>query len=337
MGCLSSMKRNISIVKILICIFACFQGLTAPVGAQTVLHRIDSILTVNYRKGDIDTAYIKRPDTKWTLTARVNVSGAKIETEGLDNGQHFKSEMEANRKTTISLGVGYLGVSLNAALNPAKLMGKYRDFEMNLNSYGRRFGFDFIYQDAKNFKGWHDHEGMERIELPDGKLSVKTLNLNAFYVFNSRRFSYPAAFSQSYIQRRSAGSFLLAASAMGQHAKLDWVQEMQLKMTNIAIGAGYGYNYVPSRGWLMHISAVPTFIVYSNTSLTFGESRIPLRYHFPEVIITGRGAVVRNWSNKFCGLSMIFNFTNIGNEDRIALHNIKWHIRTFFGFRLGKI
>ena len=118
------MKRSISIVKILICIFACFHVLPAPVGAQPLLHRIDSILTVNYRKGDIDTAYIKRPDTKWTLTARVNVSGAKIETEGLDNGQHFKSEMEANRKTTISLGVGYLGVSLNAALNPAKLMGK---------------------------------------------------------------------------------------------------------------------------------------------------------------------------------------------------------------------
>ena len=51
---------------------------------------------------------------------------------------------------------------------------------------------------------------MERIDLPEGILQVKTLNVNAFYVFNYRRFSYPAAFSQSYIQRRSAGSFLLA-------------------------------------------------------------------------------------------------------------------------------
>jgi len=242
--------------------------------------------------------------------------------------------MEAARKATLSMGVSYLGLSLSVALNPAKLMGKYRDFELNFNSYGRRFGFDVIYQDAKNFTGWHDHEGMERITLPDGLLSVKTLNLNAFYVLNSRRFSYPAAFSQSYIQRRSAGSFLLAASGMSQRATLDWDQEMQLKITNIGLGAGYGYNYVPDQGWLLHISALPTFIVYSNTSMTFDNTRVPLRYHFPEVIITGRGAVVHQWSNKFIGMSMVFNFTNNGNEESLALHNIKWRIRTFFGLRI---
>jgi len=309
---------------------------TAQAFAQSLFHRADSILTANYRKGDVDTAYIVRPSTKWTVTARMNVSGAKIEAEGIDQGQHFKAEMEANRKATLSVGVSYLGFSLSAALNPAKMMGKYHDYELNFNSYGRRFGFDVIYQDAKNFTGWHDHEGMERITLPDGMLSVKTLNLNAFYVFNSRRFSYPAAFSQSYIQRRSAGSFLLAASGMGQHATLDWSQEMKLKMTNLALGAGYGYNYVPSQGWLLHLSGLPTFIVYSNTSMTFGDTRVPLHYHFPEVIITGRGAVIRQWGNKFLGISMVYNFTNIGHKESLALHNTKWRIRTFFVLRLGK-
>ena len=175
---------------------------------------------------------------------------------------------------------------------------------------------------------------MERITLPDGMLSVKTLNLNAFYVFNNRRFSYPAAFSQSYIQRRSAGSFLLAASGQGQHAELSGDQLMKLKMTNIGIGAGYGYNFVPGKGWLLHLSALPTFIVYSHTSLTMDDDRIPLRYHFPEVIITGRGAVVYQWSNKFIGLSSVYHFTNIGHEDRLAVHNTKWRVRAFFGLRL---
>ena len=304
--------------------------------AQSVLQRIDSMLSRRYYKGGVDTAYIRRPQTKWTITARMNVSGAKIKAEGIENGLHFKSEMEAERKTTLSVGVSYLGLSLSAAVNPAKLMGKYRDFELNFNSYGRRFGFDIIYQDAKNFTGWHEHEGMERIELPDGMLSVKTLNLNAFSIFNSSRFSYPAAFSQSYIQQRSAGSFLLAASAMGQRATLDWDQDMQLKMTNLGLGAGYGYNYVPYRGWLLHLSALPTFIVYSNASMTFGDTRIPLHYHFPEVIITGRGAVIHHWNRSFLGMSMIFNFTNTGYEENLALHNIKWRFRTFFGLRLGK-
>ena len=153
------------------------------------LHRLDSILTENYRKGNIDTNYIARPMTKWTLKARYNLSGATIEAEGMENGRLFKSEMTADYKSTLSLGLSYLGFSLSMALNPAKLLGKYHDYELNINSYGKRFGWDFIYQDASNFTGWHDHEGMERIELPADMLSVKTLNLNTYYTFNSRRFS----------------------------------------------------------------------------------------------------------------------------------------------------
>ena len=309
--------------------------LSAQTRDQIRRAQVDSVLAVRYyNKGDIDTTYITRPKTKWTVVARMNVSGAKLETEGMTDGNHFKSEIESDRKATLSIGVSYLGLSLSAALNPAKLKGKYSDYELNFNSYGRRFGFDVIYQNAKNFTGWHDHEGMERITLPADMLTVKTLNVNAFYVFNHRRFSYPAVFTQSYIQRRSAGSFLLGLSGQGQHATLDWEQKTQLKITNIGLGAGYAYNYVPSQGWLLHISALPTFIVYSHTSMTFGDDRVPLHYHFPSAIITGRGAVVRQWGNKFLGMSMVFNFTGIGDKDNLAVHNIKWRVRTFFGLRL---
>ena len=309
-------------------------GLSLPLSAQNLFQRVDSTLTANYRKGNIDTNYISRPMTKWTLKARYNLSGTKIEAEGVENGRHFRSELTADNKSTLSVAVSYLGFSVSAALNPAKLMGKYNDYEVNINSYGNRFGWDFIYQDARNFTGWHDHEGVGRIELPADMLSVKTLNLNAYYAFNGRRFSYPAAFSQSYIQRRSAGSFLLAASGMAQHATLDWLLKTELKMTNIGIGAGYGYNYVPARGWLLHLSALPTFMVSSHTSMTFGGYRVPLDYHFPEVIITGRGAVVKQTNNLFYGLSMVYNFTNIGDEEDFSLHNQKWRARAFFGIRL---
>ena len=262
--------------KILAIFLAVMGPLALSLSAQNFFQRFDSVMTEKYRKGDIDTAYIMRPRTKWTVKARFNLSGATIESEGIENGQHFKSEMTADYKSTLSMDFSYLGISLN----------------------------------------------------------TRSMNLNAYYAFNGRRFSYPAAFSQSYIQRRSAGSFLLAASGMGQQAKLDWNQKMKLKMTNIGMGAGYGYNYVPAQGWLLHISGLPTFIVYSKTSMTFGDNRVPLHYHFPEVIITGRGAVIRQRGNKFYGLSMVYNFTNIGNEESLALHNQKWRIRAFFGFRL---
>ena len=302
--------------------------------AQNTFQHVDRILTENYRKGDIDTTYITRPDTKWTIVGRINVSGARIEAEGIEDDSHFKSEMEADRKTTLSACISYLGFSVSMALNPAKLLGKYKDYELNFNSYGRRFGFDIIYQNAHNFSGWHENDGQERITLPTDLLSLKTLNLNAFYIFNNRRFSYPAAFSQSYIQQQSSGSFLLAASGQGHDIFLEVGRTSNIFAVGTLRATGDAYNYVPSERWLLHISALPTFIVYSNTSMTFNDSYVPLHYHFPEVIITGRGAVVRQIGNKFFGLSMVFNFTNIGNEKSLAVHNTKWRIRTFLGFRL---
>ena len=300
-------------------------------------HRIDSVLTARYQHADIDTNYVIRPQTKWTLLGRFNVSGAQIMVEGQDNGQHFESELEADNKATISVGVSYMGLSLNLSLNPAKLVGKYHDYELGFRSYGKRFGFDIAYQDAHNFKGWYETEGVrEDITTSEDMFRLRTLNVNAYYVFNHRRFSYPAAFSHSYIQRRSAGSFLIAVSGQGQHGKVNFdSQEMDFKMTNIALGGGYGYNYVPARSWLLHISALPTLIVYSKSSLTVGDTDVPLRRHFPEGIVTTRAAVVKQIGrNKFVGLSAVYNFITIGNDDNLAISNQKWLTRLYFGFRL---
>ena len=171
-------------------------AMTLPLSAQNIFQRLDSVLTENYRSVKYDTAYIVRPQTKWTVIARLNVSG------------------------------------------------------------------------------------------------------------------------------------------MGQRATLDWEDGQKLKMTNIGIGAGYGYNFVPHQGWLLHISALPTFIVYNNASMTLGDSQMDLKYHFPEVIITGRGAVVRQWGNKFLALTMVYNFTNIGDKNDFSIYNTKWRIRTVFGVRI---
>lgn len=326
-------RRNIAYALVFF-LCAC---ITHDVQAQKLwrmLKHNDSIMSQRYRSGNIDTLYITRPSTRWTLTGRINVSGAKLKMEGKQMGIPFRSEMTADYKSTISLGVNYLGVTLSMALNPAKLLGKYKDFEINLNSYNNRWGFDFIYQDARNFKGWHETEGQSRLELPPEVLTLKSLNVNAYYAFNHRRFSYPAAFTQSYIQRRSAGSFLLAVSGQGQRAKTKAQYESLLNVTNIGIGAGYGYNWVPSRHWLLHISSLPTFTVFSNTSLTVNDERIPLKYRFPEVIITARGAVIRQFGNMFVGMTMVYNFTNIGDENELSIHNDKWRTRLLVGLRL---
>ena len=72
---------------------------------------LDSILSVRYQRADIDTHYVVRPDKKWTLTGRLNVSGARIMGKGIRDGEPFETRMTADYKTTVCVGVSYLGLS----------------------------------------------------------------------------------------------------------------------------------------------------------------------------------------------------------------------------------
>ncbi|WP_155941835.1 hypothetical protein [Prevotella sp. AGR2160] len=49
-----------------------------------------------------------------------------------------------------------------------------------------------------------------------------------------------------------------------------------------------------------------------------------IRNHFPDVIITGRGAAVYSWRNKFAGATMVLNFSTIG-DDAMPWHPLNDH------------
>ena len=310
-----------------------------------VARRVDSLLTLRYERANIDTNYVYRPKTKWTLVGRYNLTGSEISSEGVIYGQNMKTELEAKGKSTVTVGVSYLGISLNLSLNPAKLLGLYHDYELGFRSYGKRFGFDIAYQDAQNFKGWHEVNGERQdITTSDNLFRLRTFNVNTYFVFNHRRFSYPAAFAHSYIQRRSSGSFLLALSGQGQHGKADEddkntganePKKVDFKVTHIAFGAGYGYNFVPSQRWLLHLSVLPTLIIYSKSSVIVDDSDGPLHHRLPEGIITCRASIVKQFDNNmFAGLSGVYTTTRVGDNENLVLHNRKWLIRLYFGVRL---
>lgn len=306
-----------------------------------LLEQADSIIEHIYYTVRYDTNYIVRPRTKWTLKGRFNVSGAGLKVNGSQSEQQYTAHMHADYRGTMSVGVSYLGLSLSASVNPSTLLGKHSDREFHLTSYGRKVGCEVVFQQSKTFQGWirRNNDDIEA-DIPKGWLRQYTLNANGYYVFNHRRFSYPAAFVQSYIQKRSAGSWLLGASFQGQWIKADGhilnglANKMELKVLNFAIGAGYGYNLVLPHNWLLHISAVPALIVYSRNQMKIDERRQYMDNRFPEVIVTGRGAFVHSWDRYFAGTTMVFNFSDVGNEDRLEVINTKWRVRAFVGMRL---
>lgn len=304
---------------------------------RLAMHRGDSLLAYKYGKITYDTLYIHRPPGRWTIKFRGNVSGSTIETEGRKDDVPFNARVESDYRGTMSAGVTYRGISLALAINPAKLAGRNKDNEFNLTSYGNRFGFDVTILTSKTYKG-HVSMAGERVPVNKGMVSQKALNINMYYAFNGRRFSIPAAFSQNYIQKRSAGSFLVGTSIDAQNTDIDAVSainvgKVKLKIAEFALGAGYGYNFVAGSRWLFHLSALSTFNVFAKSHISEGDERINLHYKFPSVIITGRGAAVYSWKNKFIGASMVFNYSGIGDKDRLYVKRTKFRLRAFYGFR----
>ena len=306
------------------------------------LFRGDSLLAANYHKVKYDTAYIGRPDARWTIKYRGNLSGADMRTTTITDGVQNRSRVTADCRGTLSMAVAYRGLGLGVAVNPAKLAGKCKDFEYNLNSYSNRYGFDVVFLSSKTYHGYKAADA-ERIDIHKGQISQNALNLNFYYAFNYRRFSFPAAFSQSYIQKRSAGSWMIGASFDGSKTELN---DMTIRLNEFAVGAGYAYNLVIARHWLCHLSALPTMTIYSHdytkTRTSADEDNAPsatstmrhdMKYHFPSAIITGRGAVVYSWRNKFAGATAVYNYSVAGDEDHLKVRRNKWRVRMFFGFR----
>ena len=301
------------------------------------LHRNDQLLKSHYQRINFDTLYIARPNERWTIKLRGNLSSAHLKFDGKYNDTPFSGSLEADYRGTMSVAVAYRGIALGIAINPAKLAGKSKDNEFNLNSYGNAFGFDVVYLSSKTYHG-RVTVGNTDTYYNKGRVRQQALNLNAYYAFNHKRFSFPAAFSQSYIQKRSAGSVMIGMSMDGQLDDVDdydmYNGQARLRILLMGIGVGYGYNFVIGRHWLIHLSALPAMDLLVKSSIKTTGNKVTMPYHFPSVIITGRSAAVYSWRNKFAGITMVYNTSPTGSHNRLYMNREKGRIRLFYGFRL---
>lgn len=316
----------------------CAAGL--PAAAQTGLAGcIDSVLAAREAKAmaRYDTAYIGRPGSKWTVKLRLNASGTDLNSRGNIDGAAFNTKLKAEPKNTIGGAVSYRGLSLGFAINPAKLAGRNKDNEFTLSTYGNRMGADLVYTSSKTFSGTLENAG-KTYDIEAGKVSMDVLQVNAYYAFSHRRFSFPAAFSQSQVQKRSHGSWLLGMSAFAGRIRTDaeimpGTPGTRLSAISVGVGGGYAYNFVIKSKWLLHISAVPHIVVYSRNRLKVDDVRQRAPFKFPSLINVGRMAVVRNFKNSFLGASAVVNLWQQGDADRMMIECIKWRARLFYGIR----
>ena len=206
-------------------------------------------------------------------------------------------------------------------------------------------------------------------------IRTRALFLDGYYLFN-KKCSYAAAYDQSVIQKRSAGS--LMAGAMYFHSTTKYDDDINadlimlmndigvIKTWQVSAGAGYIYNWVPAKGWLVSGMVMPMLTFYSRIKsytydITTPDGRQicdlsdPEYYHLFEdeeayrsVVLTERGvstthnklswnfdarlSVVYNWSRTYMRVYGYYNRFRYDNEDSNG-RLTEWHVYASLGYR----
>ena len=340
---ISDKKKMQSILRTLICVLTGFtvMGAAAQSRDRQMRTLVDSVLAERYYVTPYDTNYVVRPDGRLTLKVRMNQTGNSFHAKGTVNDIYSKADLRTSHKTTFSVAAIYRGIGIGMAINPSKWKGIYKDYEFNLNYYSNRISLDFSYQRSESLAGdVQRDDNMSRLE--SGDVTLKIANLAGYYSFNHRRFSFPAAFTQSYIQRQSAGSWLAGISYQGGSIKTSDnlkarslnAPDINIGVGHIGIGGGYGYNWVIGKRWLLHFSMLPTFVVYSRNKFTVNGERKQAKHMRFNMIFNERVAIVHNFSPRyFAGATLVMN-NSIFDDEAVVVNQNKWRARAFFGIRL---
>lgn len=84
----------------------------------------------------------------------------------------------------------------------------------------------------------------------------------------------------------------------------------------------------------MHLSILPTFVVYNYNKLTVNGERREAKHMRFNMIFNERAAVVYNFSPRyFAGATLVMN-NSLFDDEVVIVNQNKWRARAFFGFRL---
>ena len=194
--------------------------------------------------------------------------------------------------------------------------GKSDYFDIQFYYFKRRFGIDLFYQDYKGFYLKKDNSIYSDFKL-------KNIGMNAYFVFNYKQFSMPAAFKQSEKQINDAGSFLAFVSFVYQG--LDTGKSlvpfgMQSSFPNdvndlregnfytLSIGPGYAHTFLFTEDltftFLVHIGAGIQYQNYQTTTKDKTDFKLPLKGSI-------KLSLLYNIEHFFTGLNFHADFNNV--------------------------
>ena len=301
---------------------------------------------------DFDTLYISPNRYNYALMG-THFSNFEYYSVSSDLPHPQKLSFSPNPHNKIGLYFGwrwiFLGWSVDVDDIYRKTNRKNKGTEFDLSLYSSKLGVDIFYRRTGNnykihkIRGFYDEIPSNYSENFNGlKVDIKGLNL--YYIFNNRKFSYPAAFSQSTNQRRNAGTFIAGFSISKHNLDFDYeelpeyIQEKmnpgmkvnKIKYTNANISFGYAYNWVFARNCLACISLTPA-IAYKASDVDAETHEGKQWYSKFNLDFLIRAGIVYNNGKYFVGSSFVGKNYNY-HRNNFSLDNGFGTLQVYAGF-----
>ena len=311
---------------------------------------------------EVDTNYVEPQHYNWALML-----------QSINTYDYYKlSAGEGRNRQTISfapdLGIRigpyfgwrwiFLGYTID--MRTMNIFSGKRKLEIDGSIYSSRFGADIFYRrsvqnyniKSVDFGSSYETKSLEGVAF-DG-LNVSITGVNLYYIFNHKRFSYPAAFAQSTCQKISCGSWMvgvgylvnkiefdykrleeIAKERLSHEVKLDsGLMFNSIKYTDINASVGYAYNWVFARNWLLCTSLSMALAYKTSRSETEGKKKEGFDFGNFNIDGIGRFGLVWNNTKWYAGASAIVRAYNY-HKSRFAANNIFGDLCIYVGMNFG--
>lgn len=233
--------------------------------------------------------------------------------------------------------------------------------EFNLSLYSSMLGVDLVYiRNTGDFtlRKVTGFEGLEPTAVKGISFSgmdTYTSSINLYYVLNHKHFSYPAAFAQSTVQRKSCGSWILGIRFDKQKIHFDYsllpdilkdgndnsagiIEELKVRKINYrnySISGGYAYNWVFARNFLLAASFTPALgFKHAEGERVRGDEFWLSMKNLSFDCVTRLGLV---WNNThwFAGTSLVSHLYDY-KRDRFTLLNSASYLNVYVGLNFNR-
>jgi len=286
--------------------------------------------TTNWFYVDIDTNYLQ--DLSHRLTIRLYTSEKFSAFSIMDFNIDEKLQYNPNRSLILGAGFSYGILTINIGVNFAginnkdvDIHGKTRYLDLQTHLYTRKFVIDLYFQQYQGFYLQNSYDMITDWPSADvyqirDDIKVHGYGANVQYIFNNKKFSYRAPYTQSDWQKKSAGSFLVGAESYFVVSKGDsslipenikhsffWqgIRFDHSKNFYIGINGGYAHTFVIKQKFFTSISVVPGLAIGKSTLSYSTSNQSDISSFSVNASLMWRFAIGYSNSSFFAGFSYV--------------------------------